>query len=105
MDGDAKVRITKVERGVARPGHNEPFHRVTFEIVAGSETSFHVPIWVHGAYPDSEVQHVASIFLATCLHEAAQAVNGDTQIKESEEILDETGSERSPAPTGSSGGR
>jgi len=53
MDGDAIVRITKVEHSIARPGFAEPFHRMTFEITSGDMDPFTVAIWVHQAFPDA----------------------------------------------------
>lgn len=75
MDGDATVRIVTVERDVARPGFDERFHRVSFEIAAGDMEPFVVPIWVHGAFPETEIKAVARTFLAACLREAAEATS------------------------------
>ena len=73
MDGDATVRILTVEHDVARPGFDERFHRVSFEIASGDMEPFTVPIWVHGAFPRTEVNAVARTFLAACLRDAADA--------------------------------
>jgi len=75
MDGDATVRITTVEPDVARPGFDERFHRVSFEIAAGDMEPFVVPIWVHGAFPETEIKAVARTFLAACLRDAAEATS------------------------------
>ncbi len=75
MDGDAIVRIMKVEHGIARPGFAEPFHRMTFEIMSGDMDPFAVAIWVHQAFPDAEVEHTARLFLAVSLRDAAEAAS------------------------------
>ncbi len=75
MDGDAIVRITKVEHGIVRPGFVEPFHRMTFEIMSGDMDPFTVAIWVHQAFPDAEVEHTARLFLAVCLRDAAEVAS------------------------------
>ena len=75
MDGDATVRITTVELDVARPGFDERFHRVSFEIASGDMGPFSIPIWVHGAFPQTEINAVARTFLAACLSDAAEAAS------------------------------
>jgi len=75
MDGDATVRIMTVERDVARPGFDERFHRVSFEVASGDMEPFTVPIWVHGAFPQTEINAVARTFLAACLRDAAEAAS------------------------------
>ena len=75
MDGDATVRITTVEHDVARPGFDERFHRVSFEIASGDMGSFKITIWVHAAFPKTEVRAVARAFLAAGLRDAADAAS------------------------------
>lgn len=75
MDGDATVQIVTVERDVARPGFDERFHRVSFEIASGDMGPITVPIWVHGAFPHTEIDTVARTFLAACLRDAADAAS------------------------------
>ncbi len=75
MDGDATVRITTVEPNVTRPGFDERFHRVSFEIASGDMEPFVVPIWVHGAFPQTEINAVARTFLAAGLRDAAEAAS------------------------------
>ncbi len=75
MDGDATVRITAVDHAVPRPGFDGLFHRVTFEIASGDITPFVVPIWVHEAFPDTEIERTARLFLAISLQDAADAAS------------------------------
>lgn len=75
MDGDATVRITTVEHDVARPGFDDRFHRMSFEIASGDMEPFTVSIWVHGAFPQTEINAVARTFLAACLRDAADAAS------------------------------
>ena len=75
MDGDATVRILTVEHDVARPGFDERFYRVSFEIASGDMGPFSIPIWVHGAFPQTEINAVARTFLAACLSDAADAAS------------------------------
>jgi hypothetical protein len=86
MDGDATVRITAVEHAVPRPGFDGLFHRVTFEIASGDITPFVVPIWVHEAFPDTEIERTARLFLAISLQDAADAASqSDAEIAETSE--------------------
>ena len=75
MEGDATVRIVTVEHDVARPGSDERFNRVSFEIASGDMGPFRIPIWVLGAFPRTEVNAVARTFLTACLRDAADAAS------------------------------
>ncbi len=46
-----------------------------FEIASGDMAPFTVPIWVHGAFPRTEVKAVARTFLAASLRDAADAAS------------------------------
>lgn len=100
MDGDAIVRITKVEHGIARPGFTEPFHRITFEIVSGDMDPFTVAIWVHQAFPDAEVEHTARLFLAVSLREAAEAASASVRDPDEGPETNPVATPRSPTGPG-----
>ena len=82
MDSDATVRITTVDRDVARPGSDERFYRVSFEISSGDMEPLIIPIWVHSAFPSTEVNAVAGTFLAACLRDAAEAASQGVPLRE-----------------------
>ena len=82
MDGDATVRILKVEHDIARPGFDERFHRVSFELASDDMGPFSVPIWVHSAFPQTEIKTVARTFLASGLRDAADAASQGVLLDE-----------------------
>ena len=82
MDGDATVRIMTVEHDIARPGFDERFYRVSFEIASGDMGPFSIPIWVHGAFPRNEINAVARTFLAAGLRDAADAATQGAMLED-----------------------
>jgi hypothetical protein len=67
-----EVRLARIEKLVSRPGFGDRFHRATFELVAEELTpsSFHV--WVHPAYPETQLERVARTLLSRRLSDLAQ---------------------------------
>ena len=86
----ARVAIQTIERDAVRPGFDAPYFRVTFELRAEGIPASDMTIWVHAAYPESEVTAVAHTFLAQRLADLAEAASEAAMPREAVEQLWDT---------------
>jgi hypothetical protein len=73
MHFKTEVELTRVVADAARPGFGAPFRQVVFTLRQEAVDPIEIAIWVHEAYPESEIVAVARGLLAGRLADMAEA--------------------------------
>ncbi len=73
MHFDSHAVVTRIEQAIPRPGFEVRFHRVWFRLTCDGLPEIDVPVWMHPAFPEEQVEAVARCFLAGRLRDMATA--------------------------------
>ncbi len=71
------IEVAKIERAIARPGFSAPYHRVTFTLCSDGIPASVMSVWVHPAYPDTDLVQVARTFLWSRLADLCEVAAAD----------------------------
>ncbi|MEM9772927.1 MAG: hypothetical protein AAF889_15280 [Cyanobacteria bacterium P01_D01_bin.73] len=82
----SSIKLTGIEKAVAREGFSEPYHKVTFDLISEGIPTSQMSVWVHPAYPEAELVRVSRTFvwsrLAALLEASKQETFSEDEIQD-----------------------
>ncbi|MEM9093160.1 MAG: hypothetical protein AAGC93_31090 [Cyanobacteria bacterium P01_F01_bin.53] len=81
------VQVSGIEHSVVREGFSEPYHKVTFDLISDGIPTSQLVVWVHPAFPDSDLVRVARTFAWSRLVALVEAASEDIFSEDEIEAL------------------
>ena len=83
----SSIQLATVDKAITREGFCEPYHKVTFDLISEGIPTSQISVWVHPAYPETQLIRVARTFAWSRLSALMEAMESDIFSEEEIEEL------------------